>query len=339
MAPARWRGAGAGAGIIAAAATLALAGLVTFWWRDVPAFEGPHTFRALKGELAGVALSPARSDPCEQHYDLELRSSRGWSVRGYLRVPTCAGGARLPGVVVLGGIRTGRHSATLVQVREPQVVLGLDYPWSGPRRLTWLEFLRRLPEIRRSVLATPAALLLAADYLSGRRADVQADSLILVGASLGVPFAAAAAAVDERFTAVALVYGGGDLPCLINANFRRAYPRAPMWIARIGKRLAEPVEPLRYVAAVAPRPIVMVNGSGDPRIPASCVEALYAAAKEPKRLVWLKTSHITPRNDALLQAVMDAAMGALESLRAAAREAAEGEEGAAGEEGVREGGW
>lgn len=309
------------AAAVLAATGLAVAGLIAFWWRQVPAFEGPQTFLALKGELATVAMTPVPGGACEVRYDIELRSSRGWSVRGHLRVPTCAG-APLPGIVILGGIRTGRQAAALVRVPEPHVVLGLDYPWDGPRRLGLGGMLVRLPEIRRAVLTTPASLVLAADYLAKGRTDVRGDSLILIGASLGVPFAAAAAAIDERFATVALVYGGGDLPRLIDANFRRAHPQVPAWLARIGALVAAPVEPVRYVGAITPRRLVMVNGLGDERVPVECVDALYAAAKEPKQLVWLETSHITPRDQALLQAIIDATINALDSLPSSERDAA-----------------
>ena len=40
----------------------------------------------------------------------------------------------------------------------------------------------------------------------------------MIGASVGVPAAPVAAALDRRARAVALLYGGGDLPLLFASN-------------------------------------------------------------------------------------------------------------------------
>jgi putative redox protein len=51
------------------------------------------------------------------------------------------------------------------------------------------------------------------------------------------------------------------------------------WIS--GFRL---VSPLDYVAAIAPRPILLVHGSSDQVVPVSHAHRLYAQAKEPKQI-------------------------------------------------------
>lgn len=295
------------------AATLALVGAsITWWWWDVPTFQGPETFLELKGDLAEVRVEPLLAAE-EQAYAVEMRSSRGWTVRGYLRVPTAAHAGPWPGIVVLGGIGTGRKAAYLVRPREPHVVLGLDYPWGGSPRPRFLEIVSSLPEIRRSVLLTPAALLLATDYLASRP-DTRGDGLTAIGASFGVPFVTAAAALDERFDTVLLVHGGGDLHELIRSLLKRRNPRAPGWLADVAARVMEPVEPMRYASAISPRYVLMVNGLQDERIPHGSVYSLYAAARDPKTLVWLDTPHITARDEGLLQTIADTAIRILESL-------------------------
>lgn len=303
------------AGRIAAFAFIALAigiGAIAAWWRHVPAFEGPHTFFEVKGELAGADLQLVDSTAEERGYDVVIHSTRGWSVRGHLRVPAPAPGSTRPGVLVLGGLGTGRRAAQLVRAEEPHVVLGLDYPWAGSRRPGLFEIVRSLPEVRHSVLRTPAALFLAADLLDGRP-DVRGADLTLIGASFGVPFAATAGALDARFANVLLLYGGGDHRSLIAWNLERRYPAAPLWFADAAAALIAPVEPTCYVDRIAPRRVVMVNGRLDERIPTASVRQLFEAAREPKTLVWLDAGHITPRDDSLLQAIADTAVRVLES--------------------------
>lgn len=73
--------------------------------------------------------------------------------------------------------------------------------------------------------------------------------------------------------------------------------------------------PERHVGRIAPRPIVMINGIDDPQMPRSAVEALYAAAREPKTLIWLRTGHLMPEDSALVRALVDTALTRLPALQ------------------------
>ena len=48
----------------------------------------------------------------------------------------------------------------------------------------------------------------------------------------------------------------------------------------------------KWVPRIAPRPLVMVNASGDERLPRESVGALYHAAGEPKEQVWMPGRHV-----------------------------------------------
>ena len=83
---------------------------------------------------------------------------------------------------------------------------------------------------------------------------------------------------------------------------------------RLGHLFWRRGSPERYVARIAPRPIVMVNGIDDPQMPRTAVEALYDAAREPKALVWLHTGHLEPTDSALIRALVDTALARLPVL-------------------------
>ncbi len=89
----------------------------------------------------------------------------------------------------------------------------------------------------------------------------------------------------------------------------------PSWfrslLARAGAWLLTPLEPLDYAGSISPRPLILINGSRDTSIPRKSVEALYGAAREPKRLIWLDEGHIRPRNTELIRRVLRAAYEAL----------------------------
>ncbi len=81
---------------------------------------------------------------------------------------------------------------------------------------------------------------------------------------------------------------------VVEYNFHRTFhlPSAPFaWIAdyvlwwRAGYRFRQ-VEPLREIALIAPRPILIIHGGRDSIVDPKDATLLYAAAKEPKEL-WI----------------------------------------------------
>lgn len=194
------------------------------------------------------------------------------------------------------------------------VVLSLDYPEELPYTVSLGALLTRADTIRRAARSIPLAFSLAAAYLAGR-GDVDSTRIAIAATSFAVPFAVIAAAADHRFRNVALIYGAGDLPDVLAANltFTPAFLRRPVaWLAM--RPFAE-LEPERYVASIAPRPIIMVNGIDDPQMPRAAVESLYAAARAPKTLIWLRTGHLMPSDTSLIRALVDTALARLPVLR------------------------
>ena len=262
--------------------------------------------------MISAAVEPAAGDSQYSAYKVSLVSSEGYEVRGYLRVPRQPG--VWPAVILLGGVRTGKMAAELISPDEPYIILGLDYPYSGPIKLTAVQFLTRVLAIRRAMLLTPSAVMLGIDYLRSRP-DVRASRITLAGASFGAQLVTVAGALDPRAGPIVVCYGGGDFALLIDANLKDK----PAWLrgglARAGAWLLRPVEPLTYVQDIAPDPVILINGLQDDRIPFESVMLLYQAAREPKRLIWLREGHISSRDEALLGRVLSAATQALADLK------------------------
>jgi hypothetical protein len=171
----------------------------------------------------------------------------------------------------------------------------MSYPFAGDPRPDALTFLREIPRIRAAFLDTPPALMLSLDYLLGR-ADVDRSRVELVGVSLGAPFVTIAGALDSRVTRVWVMHGSGGSFAPLEMNMRRSiplallrYPAAALANVIIdGPRLA----PERWVSRIAPRPFVMVNASGDERLPRGSVDALYRSACAPKEQIWMAGQHV-----------------------------------------------
>lgn len=268
---------------------------------------------ALKGEVVSVDSAFLGVRGPSAHWEVRLRSDRGLSVRLRLREPVPrAEEAQL--VLVIDGQGIGADAVDLIPEDAATVVAAFDYPPGFPESLRAGEALARLWELRRLALQVPASVLLALDVLSGR-AGLDTSRIALIGSSLGVPPAAAAAALDPRIDGVALVYGGGKLYTLLDANLEVRWALVRRALAALGAWVLAPLEPTRHVGRIAPRPVVVINGTADPRVPRTSVEALFAAAGQPKRMMWLPTGHLDPADWSLLRALADSAVAALPILR------------------------
>lgn len=238
---------------------------------------------------------------------VHLRSVTGRRVTCTLRRPAEPEPTRRsPAILLFGGIGTGRRAAQLVGPEHAVVILACDYPWEDPSRLSFWRLVPRLRTIRAEVLATPEALTLAASYLV-ELPEVDPRRLAGVGASLGVPFISAWAARDARVAAVALVYGGGEIGALFEANLRRTIGVGALrWlVARAAAGLLGELDPARTVGRIAPRPLLLVGSRQDDRVPARSVEALVRSARGPVTTVWFPGRHMVPSDTMLLRAVAD----------------------------------
>jgi predicted esterase len=267
-------------------------GLFVFgeWYRDR---DYRDRFLTLHGGLdAADVVFVERSDN-HRLYDVRLDSGDGLAVNGLLRVPDDLDG-RCPAMLILGGIRTGRRTIEYLSGTRGVILLALDYPYEGKtERLSPGEFLRSIEPIRRAVIRTVPAAMLAVDYLLTRD-DVDGDRIVLVGGSVGAVFTPAVAATDRRIAAAAMLFGAADLQSLMRANL--ALPGAIAGpVSWLGAVLTSPVEPLKYIGSVSPRPVYMLNGTGDPRMPEHCSRRLHEAARDPKTVRWIDTGHVNVR--------------------------------------------
>jgi len=212
----------------------------------------------------------------------------------------------LPILMILGGHRTGGDVVDLYSGISERAVVGVDYPYDGPDKVKGvLPIARTLPVARQAFLDTVPALSLVLDWLV-QQAWVDKNRIVLVGASLGVPFAAKAAARDERIAGLMLVHGAADnrlwaevqVARRINTEFLH-YPLSNVlnWLA-YGPIFDTSV----HVAEMSPRPVLIVGAREDERTPAGQQELLFDAAHEPKRLRYTDGQHVQPdRSDVILE--------------------------------------
>ena len=241
--------------------------------------------------LALAAAAPPFAEPSEVTR-IWLRTEAGDSARATLRIPRDAPARSACAVVIAGGFGSGWRAAERIDPGPGVVLLSVDYPFEGPRRgIPAREFLRRAFAFRRAVNAMDDVLLEGCAYAIARP-EVDSARVLLVGASLGVPFALRAAAREPRVKGVAILYGSADLGDWVARNLkdvpRWARPIAG-WIIAIAFRYYEPSRLIRHVS---PRPVLLLNARGDQRVSEEKAQQLFDAAGEPKEQIWIEGGHM-----------------------------------------------
>ena len=238
---------------------------------------------------------------------LHLVSTSGLEVD--LRVSRPAGEitGRLPVLILVGGHQTGKDAVDLVGTPEGMVFAAIDYPYAGSQSIDGLwQSVRAVPQIQRAFIDTPPALSLALSWLL-EQPWVDPGRIELVGVSLGVPFAAAAGGVDERFSRVWLIHGGADNVSWVRHAGRKAIPNDTLRgiVARAALFLVygRSLEASDWIPEIAPRPLIVIAAQNDDYVPPESQAPFIAAAEgDHVELIWTEGLHIQPkRTDELNQ--------------------------------------
>jgi dipeptidyl aminopeptidase/acylaminoacyl peptidase len=237
-----------------------------------------RAYRAERSEFVGQrhAVTPRAGETGVQGLaDVSLPRRDGSMLRGWYAP------SRNRAAIILTHGSSGDRSALLPEARTLAAagfgVLLFDWPGHGESdgEVTWDEGERQ-------------ALITAVDWLA-ERPDVDASRIGALGFSAGGYILAQVAPFERRIKAVVTTGTPADLLEHTNWAYRRwgALSRLPaLWaIRRSGARL-ERQRPVEVFHGVAPRPVLVIGGADDPVVPTRMVEALYAAAAEPKEL-WL----------------------------------------------------
>lgn len=269
-------------------------------------------FAARRGEVASVTRDEATVEEGHRIEAVTVRSTSGVAVPMLVKRPLADSAAPL--VLILGGHVTGRDAARLIPDTRGRVVVALSYPYTGPHRMKGLEILKWAPDIRQALHDTPPAIQLALDWLL-QQPWVNAREVHGVGASLGTPFMTVAAALDPRITHVWSVHGAGRSRDLLAHNARASMPA---FLAPLAGTLADVIvggpylTPEKWVQRVAPRPYTMLNATEDERLPRPAIEALYAAASQPKAIVWFPGKHVQPNRPEIVRALVTTVLTRME---------------------------
>lgn len=140
----------------------------------------------------------------------------------------------------------------------------------------------------------------ATDYLLSQPGVNQIGAL---GHSLGGAAVIQAAANDERLQAIVVQSSYSNLAQVVEERFNNfallpKWPFAPLIIGLAEIRLGldiDQIDSTRTLAAMSPRPVLVIHSAGDNLFRPHHAQMLYAAAPEPKKLLLVKgVGHINP---------------------------------------------
>jgi dienelactone hydrolase len=263
--------------------------------------------------LAGSSgLAAARE---EQRIALELPSGQSLELRKLWPASTDP----LPAVVLLGGFERGEAAIDLLDPAVPAVFVGFGYPAELPRRPGWRDLWPALQAFERGIVDTHAALGAVRELLA-EHPRVDAERLVVVGASAGAPFALMAAA-EFNYPHLVLVHGFVQVPQVIGRQFERSWQdrfgvfAGPLaWLAsRLIVTLVEVPRPETFVPMLRPQQSVLVlDAAADDLIPAAAIAAQLAALSTSEAEIShqiIGDAHLRAEDHAMIRDLLEAAMG------------------------------
>jgi dienelactone hydrolase len=281
-------------------------------------------FQERRGILTQVSVDPIGSDTFFEKSWLRLENRDGFNVLCGMLVPKKVPGfsagrdsaetveirtqvpveKRYPAIVLLGGKATGKYAVDYALDIQDVIIVAPDYPYEPKPSYSFMEFALDLPEMRQAIIDMIPSVMLIIDYL-WQRPDVDTSKIVMLGYSFGAPFVPCILAHDRRVAVAAMVYGGGDMGSLISHNVARYEGAvASEFVGQVSGLLLRPLEPLRFVDDISPIPLVMINGAHDEQVPRENTLMLYRAARQPKKLIWIESRHVHPKNVELTQRIV-----------------------------------
>ncbi|MDJ0905574.1 MAG: DUF3014 domain-containing protein [Woeseiaceae bacterium] len=242
----------------------------------------------------------------DRGYTVRLQSSTGLAVDMRVLRPEVDVGQTVPLVLILGGQETGKDAVDLMGSADGIAFAAIDYPYEGDKDLDgFWKSIYAIPDVQRAFIDSPPAVSLALTWLL-QQDWIDSERVELAGVSLGVPFALAAGAVDERFSRVWMLHGGGDNVIWVAHNAKRHIDSE--FLRNLTSRLAlfmvhgRSFEPRRWMPEIAPRPLIIVAARDDDFVPKEAQAPLEEAAQSPHiELVWTEGRHIGPNRGNELQ--------------------------------------
>ncbi len=270
------------------------------------AAQTPPDHKARKGQLVAVEETNAYTLPGGFAREYRLHADTGLTVDIAVRYPNNPLPEQ-PLLLLMGGQETGRSAIDVLPDTYGATVAAISYPFGTVPHRSFLRLAKALPRIQDGIFNTPAAALLALDYLLGPESGLHPQRVELAGISFGAYLASVPAVLDPRIQRLWLIHGGGAPAEVLNHGLRKRVPFAALrsslshYLATIAG--AGHMGPETWVAKLPPRPVVLVHARADDDLPAAAIQALDAAAGENSVVLWTEGKHVHPKRPEVIEAI------------------------------------
>lgn len=238
--------------------------------------------------------------------DMMLQTESGETIVCTLSLPLdlVPGSEKLPVVLILGGLSSGRASLKYVHVHGRNVLVGYQYPYTQG---TWYENAgpAEIPRIRRAVHAVPAQCAALVGWIK-QRPWADAGRVQLLGYSFGALFTPAVLRVMQAdsvtVSTATIAFGGAGLDAIGAQNIGgpRSARKLVAWLAASALR---PIEPELHLPHLRGE-FLLISGTRDAMIPVACAQRLQELTPDPKTIVNLDAEHLDPRRPEQMQVVV-----------------------------------
>ncbi|MBL8018799.1 MAG: alpha/beta fold hydrolase [Leptospirales bacterium] len=208
--------------------------------------------------------------------DIEFKTADNFLIKGWF-IP---GNQGAPFVLLVHGRGADRHEG--LRFGPPLHAAGLNLLYIDLRNCgqSQKSFSSMSYFERRDVLA-------AVDFLAVQKG---AKSIGVFGFSMGAATSIYAMSVDQRIRAGIFEGGFSDLRSILadtarNDYYIPEYPLVPIvewFFEKRGNLKVADIAPVERIASIAPRPVFIIHGTADRRVPPDHGARLYAAAADPK---------------------------------------------------------
>ena len=227
---------------------------------------------------------------------LTITSDNGYLLEAYIKNPKSS--HKLPGIILLGGMMTGKMAIEYAYDVNNVILISPDYPYKVRYHYGFFDIMGDLIKARNALYYQVRDNIVLIDFLSHWE-SIDTTNIGIIGYSFGVPFALATASVYPKLAHLALVYGGANLRYLIDKNLKLFNPSVDKLFAYLFWIHVMDFEPVRHARNINALPMIIINGKNDEKIPYKSAEELQNSFNFEKEVVWIPSAHVNPRNKKL----------------------------------------
>jgi hypothetical protein len=240
-----------------------------------------------------------------KYVDVVLFEEKLDSIRITISFPYLLKKAKLPVILILGGLDIGRESLVYIPKHGNNILIAYQYPYS-PRYWYDGTAFNQIPVIRESVLKVPAQVVEVIKWVS-YQSWCDSTRFSTLGYSFGAMFVPAILhlAQEQRLNRgyTILAYGGADIFNMLRSNLKFLNPISRFLVAFFASTSIRPVEPVLHLPHLKGN-FLLINGKDDELIPKVCWEKFQALTPEPKNIRNLNEGHMNPAKKELTSKVI-----------------------------------